>query len=111
VPLKSGCENNSPLDFVYSCMRLWLILILALASLCGDAVAQNVAIADATVYLSPDATAKTHTTILIHAGKIAGIGSKLRIPSGVRVLPCDGCIVFAGFWNTHVHFTGPQGPP
>jgi len=108
VPLKSGCENNSPLDFVYSCMRLRLILILALASLSGDAVAQNVAIADATVYLSPDATAKTHTTILIQAGKIAGIGSKLRIPSGVRVIPCDGCIVFAGFWNTHVHFTGPQ---
>ncbi len=26
----------------------------------------------------------------------------------LRVLPCDGCIVFAGFWNTHVHFTGPQ---
>jgi imidazolonepropionase-like amidohydrolase len=108
VPLKSGCENNSPVGFVYSRMRLRLILILAFASLCGDAVAQNVAIADATVYLSPDATAKTHATILIHNGKIAGIGSKLRIPSGVRVLPCDGCIVFAGFWNTHVHFTGPQ---
>jgi hypothetical protein len=44
VPLKSGCENNSPLDSVYSCMRLRLILILALATLSGDAVAQNVAI-------------------------------------------------------------------
>jgi imidazolonepropionase-like amidohydrolase len=96
------------LDFVYSCMRLWLILILAFAIPCGDAMAQDVAIADATVYLSQGATAKTHTTILIQAGKIAGIGSELRIPSGVRVLPCDGCIVFAGFWNTHVHFTGPQ---
>ena len=52
-------------------MRLWLILILALASLCGDAMAQNVAIADATVYPSPGATAKTHTTILIHAGSTA----------------------------------------
>ena len=103
MPLKSGCEDTLPLDFVYSRMRLWLILILAFASLCGDAAAQNVAIADATVYPSQGATAKTHTTILIHAGKIAGIGSKLRIPSGVRVLPCDGCIVFAGFWNTHVH--------
>jgi imidazolonepropionase-like amidohydrolase len=108
VALKSGCDHNSRLDFVYSRMRLWLIFILALASLCGGAVAQDVAIADATVYLSPGATPKTHATILIHAGKIAGIGSKLRIPSGVRVLPCDGCIVFAGFWNTHVHFTGPQ---
>jgi hypothetical protein len=108
VPLKSGCENNSPSDFVYPRVRLCLILILAFASLCGDAAAQNVAIADATVYHAQGATARTHTTILIHAGKIAGIGSKLRIPSGVRVLPCDGCIVFAGFWNTHVHFTGPQ---
>jgi imidazolonepropionase-like amidohydrolase len=89
-------------------MRPWLILILALVSLCGNGVAQNVAIADATVYLSPSATAKTHRTIFIQAGKVTGIGSQLRVPSGVRVLPCDGCIVFAGFWNTHVHFTGPQ---
>lgn len=89
-------------------MRLCLILILAFATLYGDAVAQNVAIADATVYLSPGAQAKAHTTILIHAGKIARIGSKLRIPSGVQVLPCNGCIVFAGFWNSHVHFTGAQ---
>ena len=66
-------------------MRLWLILILALASLCGDAVAQNIAIADATVYPSQGATLKTHTTILIHAGKIAGIGSKLRIPRRERM--------------------------
>ena len=89
-------------------MRLCLIFILAFASLRGDAVAQNVAIADATIYLSPGAKAKAHTTILIYAGKIASIGSKLRIPSGVQVVPCDGCIVFAGFWNSHVHFTGAQ---
>ena len=108
MPLKSGCESNSPSDFVYSRMRVCLILILAFATLYGDAVAQNVAIADATVYLSPGAKAKAHTTILIHAGKIARIGSKLRIPSGVQVLPCNGCIVFAGFWNSHVHFTGRQ---
>jgi imidazolonepropionase-like amidohydrolase len=81
---------------------------MALASLCGDAVAQDVAITDATVYPSPGAAAQRHTTILVQAGKIAGIGSKLRIPSGVRVLPCDGCVIFAGFWNTHVHFAGPQ---
>jgi hypothetical protein len=52
-------------------MRECLILIQAFATLYGDAVAQNVAIADATVYLSPGAKAKAHTTILIHAGKIA----------------------------------------
>jgi hypothetical protein len=108
VPLKSGCESNSPSDFVYSRMRVCLIFIVAFATLYGDAVAQNVAIADAAVYLSPGAKAKAHTTILIHAGKIACIGSKSRIASGVQVLPCNGCIVFAGFWNSHVHFTGRQ---
>ena len=23
-------------------------------------------------------------------------------------LSCDGCVVFAGFWNTHVHFMEPK---
>jgi imidazolonepropionase-like amidohydrolase len=27
------------------------------------------------------------------------------VPAGAQVIRCDGCVVTAGFWNAHVHFT------
>jgi imidazolonepropionase-like amidohydrolase len=87
-------------------MRTTLIFILAWAVLCGSADAQSIAITNATVYTSPDVTAQTHTTILIQHGKVAAVARNVVVPSGVRTLACQGCVVFAGFWNSHVHFTG-----
>ncbi len=80
------------------------------AMLCLRAPAQDqatdLAILNATVYTSPHAPPQRHTTILLHAGKIAAIGSHLSLPAHTRTLPCAHCVVSAGFWNTHVHFTG-----
>lgn len=59
----------------------------------------------AKVYASPDAQPVSDATVLIHAGKIAAVGKHVRVPHGTTVLPCDGCVVFAGFWNNHVHFS------
>ena len=89
-------------------MRSISILLSCTMALCASAVAQNLAIRDAKVYASPNAPAITHATVLILAGKIAAIGSNVRVPAGTATLPCGGCIVFAGFWNAHVHFTGAQ---
>jgi imidazolonepropionase-like amidohydrolase len=89
-------------------MRTTLIFVLAHAVLCGSADAQSIAITNATVYTSPDASAQTHTTILIQGGKVAAVARNVVVPPGVRTLACQGCVVFAGFWNNHVHFTGPQ---
>jgi dihydroorotase-like cyclic amidohydrolase len=89
-------------------MRTTLIFVLAHAVLCGSADAQSIAITNATVYTSPDASAQTHTTILIQGGKVAAVARNVVVPPGVRILACQGCVVFAGFWNSHVHFTGPQ---
>jgi imidazolonepropionase-like amidohydrolase len=60
------------------------------------------------VYASPEAQPVSGTTILIHAGKIAAVGARVRIPKGVRRLDCGGCVVLAGFWNSHVHFMEPK---
>jgi hypothetical protein len=54
-------------------MRTTLIVVLAYAFLCGSADAQSIAITNATVYTSPDATAQTHITILIQGGKVAAV--------------------------------------
>src|SRR6266550_7301981 len=88
-------------------MRLISSLLAAIA-ICGAAQGQDIAIANATVYISPKAAVQPHTTILIQSGKIVALGRTVRVPAGERTLACDNCVVFAGFWNTHVHFTGPQ---
>jgi len=85
-------------------MRIVLLLLLCLPGLC-KAAAQDLAIRDAKVYPSPEAQAINHATILIRGGKITAVGEHVAIPHGVATLPCTGCVVFAGFWNTHVHFT------
>jgi imidazolonepropionase-like amidohydrolase len=89
-------------------MRAALLFLTAYVGLVGVVQAQDIAIADATVYTSPDAAAKLHTTVLIQSGKTVAVGNGVSVPPGVQTLPCRGCVVFAGFWNTHVHFTGSQ---
>jgi imidazolonepropionase-like amidohydrolase len=84
-------------------MRIVFLLLLCLPVLC-KATAQDLAIVDAKVYPSPEAQAVNHATILIRGGKITTVGEHVVIPQGVATLPCTGCIVLAGFWNTHVHF-------
>jgi imidazolonepropionase-like amidohydrolase len=70
--------------------------------------AQNLAIADATVYASPEAPARHGMTVVIRDGTIAAVGEHLRVPDGITTLPCNGCVVLAGFWNAHVHFMEPK---
>ena len=65
-------------------------------------------IRDARVYVSPDDAPLDHASILIRDGRIVEVGPAISAPSDARVLPCDHCIVTAGFWNAHVHFTEPH---
>jgi imidazolonepropionase-like amidohydrolase len=88
-------------------MRIALVSFLFLISFCG-APAQELAIVGVKVYSSPEAQPMNGATILIHAGKIAAVGKDVRIPKDVSTLSCGGCVVFAGFWNTHVHFMEPK---
>jgi hypothetical protein len=67
----------------------------------------SLVIRGAQVYVSPDAPVLDHADVLVTDGRIAAVGPSLVAPLDARVVPCDGCSVTAGFWNTHVHFTGP----
>ena len=88
-------------------MRLLVPALIAILFTCG-ADAQNLAIVNATVYASPQASAQPGVTVLIHDGKIAALGKHVPIPEGTTTLPCKGCVVLAGFWNAHVHFMEPK---
>jgi imidazolonepropionase-like amidohydrolase len=81
-------------------------LLLALCSTHGWS--QDLAILHAKVYASPNSRPLIRTTILIRNGKIAAVGHQLAVPPAIESLDCHGCVVFAGFWNAHVHFMEPK---
>jgi imidazolonepropionase-like amidohydrolase len=68
----------------------------------------TLAIEHARIYVSPTDPPIEDGSILIRDGLIAAVGPKIEIPSGTPEVPCDHCVVTAGFWNAHVHFTEPK---
>ena len=66
------------------------------------------AITGAKIYVSPDAPPIEHGTVVVRDGVIAAVGEQVAVPTGAEMIGCDGCVVTAGFWNAHVHFTEPK---
>lgn len=65
----------------------------------------TLAIQHARIYVSPAEPPIDDGTVLIRDGLIAAVGHGVEVPAGAAVLPCDHCVITAGFWNAHVHFT------
>ncbi len=96
--------------FVVACAAIWLIELyprhgshppLQLAK--GTLVIEH-----AKIYVAPNVPPIDDGTILIHDGLIAAVGAQIAVPADATIVPCDHCVVTAGFWNTHVHFTEPK---
>ena len=68
----------------------------------------TLAIEHARIYTSPTAALILDGTVVIVDGRISAVGPGVQIPAGAIELPCDHCVVTAGFWNAHVHFTEPK---
>jgi imidazolonepropionase-like amidohydrolase len=66
------------------------------------------AIRHARIYVSPGEPPIEDGSILIRDGLIAAVGAQIDILAGTPEVPCDHCIVTAGYWNAHVHFTEPK---
>jgi imidazolonepropionase-like amidohydrolase len=68
-----------------------------------------VALVGGRVQPSPEAMAIPDGIVLVEDGVIAAVGHRrdVRVPPDAAVLDCSGGTVSAGFWNSHVHFTGP----
>jgi imidazolonepropionase-like amidohydrolase len=65
----------------------------------------TLAIQHARIYTSPGESPIPDGAILIVDGRIAAVGPGVAIPAGATILPCNHCVVTAGFWNAHIHFT------
>jgi imidazolonepropionase-like amidohydrolase len=96
--------------FLLACSAVWLVEIyprhdshppLRLAK-------GTLAIEHARIYVSPSDPPIDDGTVLVRDGVIAAVGSQISVPPDARIISCDHCIVTAGFWNTHVHFTEPK---
>ncbi len=68
----------------------------------------TLAIQHARIYVSPTDAPIEDGTVLVRDGRIAAVGAQVAVPPDAQILPCNHCIVTAGFWNTHVHFTEPK---
>jgi len=68
----------------------------------------TLAIQHARIYVSPTGPPIDDGTVLVRDGLIAAVGPQVAIPAGATLLPCEHCVVTAGFWNAHVHFTQPR---
>ena len=66
------------------------------------------AIQHAKIYVSPSDPPIEDGTVVIRDGLISAVGQNVEVPAGATQVPCNHCIVTAGFWNAHVHLTEPK---
>src|SRR6185369_6211298 len=86
--------------------RLRFVLIsLLLASSASLGSAAELALVHAKIYPSPTQLPIENGTVLVRDGLIYAVGPahKIKPPSGATVLDCQGLVIVAGFWNSHVH--------
>jgi len=76
----------------------------AVSGFCSD-----LALIHAKIYLSPTGPPIENGAILVHAGRIFAVGpnATIKIPPYATVIDCNGLVVTAGFWNSHVHILTP----
>jgi imidazolonepropionase-like amidohydrolase len=83
---------------------LALILFWSLPGYCSD-----LALVHAKIYPSPTQSPIEDGAVLLHEGRIVGVGpnATITVPRGATVVDCKGLVVTAGFWNSHVHILIP----
>src|SRR5579862_239932 len=93
-------------------MRMRGILAILLVWTLSSAVSgfcSDLALIHAKIYPSPTESPIENGAILVHAGRILAFGpnATIKIPSHATVIECNGMVVTAGFWNSHVHILTP----
>jgi imidazolonepropionase-like amidohydrolase len=92
---------------------LWPVLLFLVVLTPVNSFASDLALVHAKVYVSPTNPPLEDATILIHDGRIAAVGSSAstkppHFARAVTVIDCQGLVVTAGFWNSHVHILPPS---
>ncbi|HEY6268352.1 MAG TPA: amidohydrolase family protein [Candidatus Acidoferrum sp.] len=91
---------------------LFILTLLFFLAVAKPALSSDLALIDAKIYLSPNDPPLENATILVHNGRITAVGPSAttkppRLARAVTVIHCEGMVVTAGFWNSHVHILTP----
>ena len=88
---------------ILAILLVWT-LSSAVSGFCSD-----LALIHAKIYPSPTESPIENGAILVRAGRILAFGpnATIKIPSHATVIECNGMVVTAGFWNSHVHILTP----
>jgi imidazolonepropionase-like amidohydrolase len=75
-----------------------------ISSFCSD-----LALVHAKIYPSPTESPIENGAIVVRAGRVLAVGptAAIKIPHHATVIDCNGLVVTAGFWNSHVHILTP----
>jgi imidazolonepropionase-like amidohydrolase len=86
------------------------VLMAAVAVSAAAHADPPLAILGATVVTSPSAHPILDGAVLLQDGKVLTVGTRVEVlvPPGATRIDGSGLTLVAGFWNCHVHFTGPQ---
>jgi imidazolonepropionase-like amidohydrolase len=86
------------------------LLLLALSTQAARGAEPVVAIVGATVLPSPSARPIPNGVVLLQGGRVLSVGTVQEVPVPQKATRIDGkgLTVSAGFWNCHVHFSGPE---
>src|SRR5262245_41117546 len=70
----------------------------------------TLALVGGTAYASPTAAPLRDAVVIVSGEIITAVGprSDLQLPQDARIVDCSGRSLTAGFWNSHVHFMGPE---
>lgn len=91
---------------------LFILTLLFFLAVAKPALSSDLALIGAKIYLSPNDPPLENATILVHNGRITAVGPSAttkppRLARAVTVIHCEGMVVTAGFWNSHVHILTP----
>jgi imidazolonepropionase-like amidohydrolase len=87
----------------------WPLLLACVFFTVSPGLASDLALVGARIYPSPTEPPIENGSILIHNGHILAVGpsATITVPRDATVIDCQGLVVTAGFWNSHVHILTP----
>jgi imidazolonepropionase-like amidohydrolase len=85
-------------------------LVATADTIWGQAANPGLAVRGATIYAAPENAPIRDGIVITRNGRIEAVGarSEVTFPAGMPVLDLIGHVLVAGFWNSHVHFSGHQ---
>lgn len=73
-----------------------------------SAVAKPLAVVGGTIFTAPQDAPIEKGVVVLDDGKIVSVGllDTVDVPSDAKTIDASGLYITAGFWNSHVHYTG-----